>query len=252
MLFPSPIWSLIISLILDLTFQIPIQNCSLQQHTLLSPPETSTLVHCFQFGSASLFLLELFLHSSPVAYWAPTDLGSSSLNVISFRLFIPFTGFSRQKCWSGLPFPCPMDHVLSELSTMTHSFIVKQGCDPFDQFDYFSVIVVFILSALWWMRIRSLWKLPDRLIVYFIVWARDAPIIDFMLTMIIYFLFQMKLEITLSTSIKTLCCDNDCIEFLFGRRMLIFIILNHPIPECVIILYIIPFARLFLCSHYIL
>ena len=27
-------------------------------------PETSTLVHCFQFGSASLFFLELFLHSS--------------------------------------------------------------------------------------------------------------------------------------------------------------------------------------------
>ena len=146
---------------MDLTFQVPMQYCSLQYQTLHSSPHISTTGHCFCFGSASLFLLELFLHSSPVAYWAPTDLGSSSLNVISFRLFIPFTGFSRQKCWSGLPFPCPMDHVLSELSTMTHSFIVKQGCDPFDQFDYFSVIVVFILSALWWMRKRDLWKLPD-------------------------------------------------------------------------------------------
>ena len=28
-------------------------------------------------------------------------------------------GFSRQKWWSGLPFPSPVDHVLSELSTMT-------------------------------------------------------------------------------------------------------------------------------------
>ena len=27
--------------------------------------------------------------------------------------------FSRQKYWSGLPFPSPVDHVLSELSTMT-------------------------------------------------------------------------------------------------------------------------------------
>ena len=38
---------------------------------------------------------------------------------------------------------------------------VRQGCGPCDQFDQFSVIVVFILSALWWRRIRGLWKLPD-------------------------------------------------------------------------------------------
>ena len=28
-------------------------------------------------------------------------------------------GFSQQDYWSGLPFPPPVDHVLSELSTMT-------------------------------------------------------------------------------------------------------------------------------------
>ena len=28
-------------------------------------------------------------------------------------------GFSRQLCWSGFPFPSPVDHVFSELSTMT-------------------------------------------------------------------------------------------------------------------------------------
>ena len=76
------------------------------------------------------FSLELFLHSSSVAYWAPTDLGSSSFTV----LFILFIGFSRQEYWSGLPFPSPVDLVLSELSirtcpswvalySMTHSFI---------------------------------------------------------------------------------------------------------------------------------
>ena len=52
-------------------------------------------------------LLELFLHWSPVAYWAPTDLGSSSFSVLSFCLFILFMGFSRQEYWSGLPFPSP-------------------------------------------------------------------------------------------------------------------------------------------------
>ena len=29
-------------------------------------------------------------------------------------------GFSRQEYWSGLPFPSPGDHILSELSTVTH------------------------------------------------------------------------------------------------------------------------------------
>ena len=30
-----------------------------------------------------------------------------------------FTGFSQQEYWSGLPFLPPVDHILSELSTMT-------------------------------------------------------------------------------------------------------------------------------------
>ena len=61
------------------------QYCPLQHRTLLPSPVTST-TGCFHFGSISSFFLELFLHSSPVAYWAPTDLGSSSFSVISFCL----------------------------------------------------------------------------------------------------------------------------------------------------------------------
>ena len=37
------------------------------------------------FGSISSFFLELFLHSSPVAYWAPTGLVSSALSITSFH-----------------------------------------------------------------------------------------------------------------------------------------------------------------------
>ena len=62
----------------------------------------------------SSFFLELFLHWSPVAYWAPTDLGSSSFSILSFCLFILFMGFSLQEYWSGLPFPSPGDHILSD------------------------------------------------------------------------------------------------------------------------------------------
>ena len=71
---------------MDLTFQVPIQYCSLQLQTLLLSPVTSTTGCSFCFGSIPLFFLELFFHWSPVAYCAPTDLGSSSFRVLSFCL----------------------------------------------------------------------------------------------------------------------------------------------------------------------
>ena len=95
------------------------QYCSLQHQTLLLSPVTSTTGYCFCFGFIPSFFLELFLHWSPVAYWAPTNLGSSSFSILSFCLFILFMGFSRQEYWSGLPFPSPVDHSLSDLFTMT-------------------------------------------------------------------------------------------------------------------------------------
>ena len=59
---------------MDLTFQVPMQYCSLQHGSLLSPPNTFITGCCFCFGSAISFHPELCLCSSPVAYWAPTDL----------------------------------------------------------------------------------------------------------------------------------------------------------------------------------
>ena len=66
------------------------------------------------------FFLELLtaVHSSPVAYWTPSALGDSSFRVVSFCLFIQFMRFSQQVFWGGLPFPPPVDHILSQLSTM--------------------------------------------------------------------------------------------------------------------------------------
>ena len=81
---------------MDLTFQIPMQYCCLQHQTLLLSPVTSTADYCFWFGSILSFFLELFLHWSPVAYWAPNDLGSSSFCSLSFFLFILSMGSSRQ------------------------------------------------------------------------------------------------------------------------------------------------------------
>ena len=62
---------------MDLTFQVPMHYCSLQHHILLPSPITSTSRCCFCFGSISSFHQELF-SPDPVAYWAPSNLGSSA------------------------------------------------------------------------------------------------------------------------------------------------------------------------------
>ena len=101
---------------------------------------------CFCFGFVTSFFLELFLHWSPVA---PTDLGSSSLSVLSFFLFILFTGFLRQEYWSGLPFPSLVDHVLSELSTMTRPSCLHGMARSFIELDKAVVHVIRLVSFLW-------------------------------------------------------------------------------------------------------
>ena len=123
----------------------------LLHQTLLLSPVTFTTGCCLHFDSASSFFLELFLPSSPVAFWAPTDLGSSSFSVISSCLFIVFMGFSRQEYWSGLPFPsqwamfcqnsppCPLPSWVA-LHGIAHGFI---------ELDKAVVHVISLISFLW-------------------------------------------------------------------------------------------------------
>ena len=66
---------------MDLKFQVPMQYCCYS----IRPVTTG---YCFCFGSIPSFFLELFLHWSPVAYWASTDLWCSSFSILSFCLFI--------------------------------------------------------------------------------------------------------------------------------------------------------------------
>ena len=101
----------------DLTFQVPMQYCSLQHQPLHPSPVTSTTGCCFCFGSVSSFFLELFLHWSPV--WAPTDLGISSS--VSYLFAFSYCSWSSPgKNTEVSLFPSPVGHVLSKLSTMTH------------------------------------------------------------------------------------------------------------------------------------
>ena len=91
---------------------------------------TSVTSHIHNWALFLLWLclfifLELFCHSSPVTYWASTNLGSSSFTAISFYLLIWLIGFSRQEYWNGLPFLSPVNHSLSFGSYFVHWIIEK-------------------------------------------------------------------------------------------------------------------------------
>ena len=144
------------------------QYYSLQHRNLLPSPVISTTGYHFCFGSISSLFLELFVHWSPVAYWAPTDLGCPSFSVLSFCLFILFMGFSSQEYWSGLPFPSLVDDILSELSTMTcPSWVAPHNmAHSFIESDKAVVHVIRLVSFLW------LW-FSFCLYVSFLMWETD-------------------------------------------------------------------------------
>ena len=102
---------------MDLTFQVPVQCCSLLNFT-------SIIRHIHNWALFSLWL-RLFTVSGAISpLFSRSILGTYQPGEFIFHchticLFILFMGFSRQEYWSGLPFPSPMGHVLSELSTMT-------------------------------------------------------------------------------------------------------------------------------------
>ena len=68
-----------------------------------------------------------------------------------FLPFIVFMGFSREECWSGLPFSSPMDLVLSELSIMTHlPWVALHGmAHTFIELNKVVVHVISLVSFLW-------------------------------------------------------------------------------------------------------
>ena len=73
-----------------------------------------------------------------------------------FCLFILFMGFSRQEYWSDFPIPSPVDHVLSELSTMTRPSWVAlhdMACSFIEL--HKAVIHVIILASFQWFCLPS-------------------------------------------------------------------------------------------------
>ena len=68
----------------------------LQHQAFLLSPVTFTAGYCFCFGSIPSFFLELFLHWSPVAYWAPTDLGSHLPLSVSYHFAFSYCSWGSQ------------------------------------------------------------------------------------------------------------------------------------------------------------
>ena len=127
------------------------------------------------------FCLEILIAESS-AFYSSESLCCVCHSKIIITHNILFMGFSRQEYWSGLPFPSPVDHILSELSTMTcpswvilrgmaHSFIelhkavihaIISVSFLWLWFLFWRLWDVVLASSVWWMRTRGFWKLPDE------------------------------------------------------------------------------------------
>ena len=138
---------------MDLTFQFPMQYCSLQHQTWLPSPVTSTTWRCFCFGSISSFFLELFLHLSPVAHWVPTELGGGVHLSVSYLFAFSCCSWGSQG--KNTEVVC-LSLLLSELNTMTClSWVVLHGmAHSFIKLDKAMVHVIRLVRFLW------LWFLP--------------------------------------------------------------------------------------------
>ena len=108
---------------MDLTFQVPMQYCSysigLYFHHL-SHPQLSVV---FALAPSLRSVLELFIHWSTVAFWAPTDLGEF---IFQCPIFLPFHAVygvlkARILKWFAIPFSSGPHSVrpLHHGSTMT-------------------------------------------------------------------------------------------------------------------------------------
>ena len=135
---------------MDPTFQVPMQYSSLQQWTLLPSPVTLATGYCFCFDIISSFFLELFLHSSPVAYWAPTNRGSSSFSVISFYLHIVH-GVVKARILKWFAIPFSVGYILSELTTMAiPSWETLHGmAHSFIELEKAVINMISLISFLW-------------------------------------------------------------------------------------------------------
>ena len=92
-------------------------------------------------------------------------------------LFHAFHGFSRQEYGSGLPFPSPVDHSLSDLSTMTRpSWVAPWGWLSFIELDkaVWSVWLDWLVFCDYGLSVSALWcplATPTILLGFLLLWS---------------------------------------------------------------------------------
>ena len=86
-------------------------------------------------------------------------------------------GFSRQEYWHGLPFPSPVDHILSDLSIMTcPSWVAPRAWLSFSELDKAVVLVwlEWLVFCDYGFSVSVLWCLlatPTILLGFLLPWA---------------------------------------------------------------------------------
>ena len=88
-----------------------------------------------------------------------------------FLLFHTVHGISRQEYWSGLPFFSPVDHILSDLSTMTClSWVAPHGMVSFIELDK-AVVHVIRLASFLSLCFQCVCSLMPSLSTYHLPWV---------------------------------------------------------------------------------
>ena len=143
---------------MDLTFQVPVQYCSLQHQTLLPLPVTSTTGCCFCFGSVSSFFLELFLHWSPVVYWALPTWGVHLS--VSYLFAFSFCAWGSQGKNSEVV--CPFSSGPCFIRTLHHDPSILVACCRVGGTECSStcmrplkeVAIIFLTSTIVWPQVK--------------------------------------------------------------------------------------------------
>ena len=151
---PSPVWPLPICL--DLWTWHSRFRCNIALYSIGLTSITNHIHGWVLF----LLWLHLFIFSGVISALISHSIlgtyrpgGGSSFSALSFCIFMLFMG---QEYWSGLLFPSPVDHILSELSTMTSpSWVALYGmAHSFIELDKAVVHVSDLVNFLWlWFSI---------------------------------------------------------------------------------------------------
>ena len=106
---------------MDLTFQVPMAILlfpALDLASITSHIHNWVLFFLWLHLFILSWVISLLISSSMLGTYWPGEF------LFQYPIILPFHtvhGASRQEYWSGLPFPSPVGHILSDLSNMTHS-----------------------------------------------------------------------------------------------------------------------------------